>query len=202
MCSVIQLYPTIWTVAHRGWWGEGKGDIPHCKRILYLLSGNPIRNVLSTIDFTHMPSPGWFAPTACLIFYARLTTVPHYGWDQCSQFVHETKFSAWIWNISHFDPETRRWEVILGSTGNRNEKRKMKNLKTVLGKTELAKSMVYNQLHFNTYHVLFEAYFSFSWKRGTEMGRGGWGTNTQLLSTLCKSRTMGPIQTHQWMTCT
>ena len=52
--------------------------------------------------------------------------------------------------------------VILGSTGNMNEKRKMKNLKTVLRKTELAKSMVYNQLHFNTYHVLFEAYFSFS----------------------------------------
>ena len=68
-------------------------------------------------------------------------------------------------STSHFDPETRRWEVILGSTGNRNEKRKMrkmKNLKTVLGKTRLAKSMVYNQLHFNTYHVLFEAYFSFS----------------------------------------
>ena len=50
----------------------------------------------------------------------------------------------------------------MGSTGNRNDKRKMKNLKTLLGKTRLAKSMVYNQLHFNTYHVLFEAYFSFS----------------------------------------
>ena len=37
-----------------------------------------------------MPSPGWSAPTACLVFYARLTTVPHYSWDQCSQFVHET----------------------------------------------------------------------------------------------------------------
>lgn len=59
----------------------------------------------------------------------------------------------------------------MGSTGNRNEKRKMKNLKkTVLGKTRLAKSMVYNQLHFNTYHVLFEAYFSFLKREGLKWG--------------------------------
>ena len=29
MCSDIQLYPTLGTVAHRGAVGVGKGDIPH-----------------------------------------------------------------------------------------------------------------------------------------------------------------------------
>ena len=65
MCSVIQLYPTLWTVAHQGAVGVEKGIFPiqesnqcllHCRQILNLLAGNPITNILSTTDFTHMPS--------------------------------------------------------------------------------------------------------------------------------------------------